>query len=81
MMDHIDIGKSLTQRNFKDFSKIKSFLSVYSTFRFVENEHLVSLCSEIAATGLDQVNCDQSDVIGLKIQELWDGLKYGDIAC
>lgn len=79
--DHIDVGKSRMQRDFKDFSKVKSFLSVYSPFRFVDNEHLVSLCSGVAAGSEDQVNCDQSDVIGWNIQEQWDGSKYGDIAC
>jgi hypothetical protein len=79
--EHVDVGKSRMQRDFADFQKMKNFLQVYSPFRFADNERLVSLCSGVAAGAEDEVNCDQADVIGLKMQEKWDRCLYGDISC
>jgi len=78
---HVDVGKSRMQRDFGDFQKMKNFLQVYSPFRFADNERLVSLCSGVAAGAEDEVNCDQANVIGLKMQEKWDNCLYGDISC
>jgi len=78
---HVDVGKSGIERDFKDFQKMKSFLLMYSPFRFVDNDRLISLCSGITAGVEDAVNCDQADVIGLQIQQKWDGCLYGEITC
>jgi hypothetical protein len=74
--EHVDVGKSRMERDLKDFEKMKSFLMLYSPFRFADNKRLVSLCSGVAAGVEDVVNCDKADIIGLHIQEKWDSCLY-----
>jgi len=65
-VDHAEAGVSRMRRDLMDMETMKRHLTVYSPFRFLDAEQLLTLSSGVAAGPKDNVNCDTADVIGLE---------------
>jgi hypothetical protein len=77
--DHAELGKARMNRDGSDLLKISEYLLVNNPFRFCEADKLVSLSSGVVAGLNDNVNCDEADEVGRKVQESWDNMTYSEI--
>ena len=74
-LQHEDLGKSRLQRDFIDLQKIKGWLDLSSHDPFDHNRtSLQALDSGLIAS--EEVNCDQAEVIGQRIQESLDNFPW-----
>lgn len=62
------------------FQKIKSFLLVYSPFKYVDSVRLISLSSGVVAGVDDGVNCDQAEEVGYELLKTWDNMSFADVS-
>ena len=78
--EHVEVGRSRMSRDVKDRRKVQEYLNVYSPFRFVDTDRLITLSSGVVAGVGDKGNCDCADAIGLEMQKKWDEKNYGDVS-
>lgn len=77
--EHVEMGASRMRRDVQDFHKVKTFLTVYSPFKFMDEAHLISISSGVVAGLEDGVDCDKAEEIGNKVQRQWDQMSFADI--
>ena len=72
---HVELGKSRIQRDFKDLSAMMSWLSVHNPFDETKNS-LRSMSSGATAIDGEGINCDAAENVAASIQEKMDCLPY-----
>ena len=70
---HIELGLSRSKRDFQDLSKIQEWFDQHEPFDLNE-PRLRSLSSGLTATNGDGINCDQTEIVGAKIQKTLDNV-------
>ena len=70
---HIELGFSRSKRDFQDLSKIQEWFGQHEPFDLNE-PRLHSLSSGLTANDGDGINCDQTEVVGAKIQKRLDNV-------
>ena len=68
------MGMSRRSRDYLDCQKILEWLQIRSLFQY-EDQTLHSLSLSLVSDGKDEINCDQAEKTGLKIQELLDNME------
>ena len=70
---HVELSSSRCNKNFDDLTKIYSWFQQFDSFN-IKDKRLRSLSSGLAASPGDQVNCDDAEFVGCKIQEQIDNV-------
>jgi hypothetical protein len=76
--EHIELGKSRSNRDGKDLRKILQWFDVHDPFKSIDSE-LRSLSSGLMATAGDGINCDMAEEIGAKIHAKMDDKCFTDV--
>ena len=63
---HVDLGKSRVSRDFQDLGKMLTFLEIQNPFD-VSDSSLRCISNGMIAADADNINCDMSEEVGLKI--------------
>ena len=72
---HLELGQSRKTRDNKDLSTFISWFQSHNPFNS-DAEGLRSLSSGITASNVDNVNCDDCESVGEKIQRKLDGVSF-----
>jgi hypothetical protein len=70
------MGASRMRRDVENFYKVKTFLTVYSPFKFMDTARLISHSSGVVAGLEDGVDCAKAEEIGNNIQRQWDQMGF-----
>ena len=70
---HIELGESRIRRDNADLEKIKSWFDQYNPFQ-VNEPNLRSLTSGLTSSDEDQINCDNAELVGYRIQKSLDNV-------
>ena len=68
------MGMSRRSRDYLDCQKILEWLQIRNPFQY-EDQNLHSLFLGLVSDGKDEINCNQAEETGLKIQELLDNME------
>ena len=70
---HIELGESRIQCDNADLENIESWFDQYNPFQ-VNEPNLRSLASGLTSCNEDQINCDNAELVGYRIQKSLDNV-------